>query len=80
MEKRPRPVFCELCKRVVPILSYHHWDDDKPSNGVWVCGKCHWIVEIVEKGFDVVNIIYEYKALKNEIELIARLRGEKISA
>lgn len=48
--KRPRPNgTCELCEKVVrKRLHYHHWDDQHPEYGIWVCGSCHrscWFIE-----------------------------------
>jgi len=50
VNKRPRPDnACEICgKTVRKRLHYHHWDDEHPEYGIWVCGSCHhlcWFVE-----------------------------------
>jgi len=67
VNKRPRPTNCELCGRLKKILGYHHWDDDDPSKGVWVCGNCHWIVGAYEKKHSDI-ITERYIKLKSEIE------------
>lgn len=64
INKRPRPDNkCELCNKVVERLHYHHWDDSRPELGMWVCGRCHSIVEEYEKG-----LITAYNNLKGRIE------------
>lgn len=66
VQKRGRPDdnCCELCgvKREF-YLQYHHWDDEHPEKGIWVCGLCHNAVERYEKG-----ILGNYLELKEQIE------------
>lgn len=51
VNKRPRPDnVCELCSRTSSILPYHHWDDDNPHRGVWICPSCHKACEFIEQG------------------------------
>lgn len=50
VDKRPRPTTCELCGRGDTRLHYHHWDDTKPEQGIWVCSHCHRHAESYEKG------------------------------
>ncbi len=61
--KRPKPVLseCELCGRIFQTLGYHHWDDDNPSIGLWLCFSCHMFAERVDYG----EIEYYYR-LKTE--------------
>ena len=56
LHKRPYTGYCEICgvKREMR-LHYHHWDDQNPSRGVWVCAYCHRLVEFYEK-----NLMYKY--------------------
>lgn len=66
VNKRPYSETCELCggtnKR---RLDYHHWDDDNPSNGLWLCRRCHFFVEMFEqKGF----LLPLYEGLKKLVE------------
>ena len=50
-DKRPRPDgVCEICDREIEMLHYHHWDDENPEWGIWVCRFCHFSVEFTEKG------------------------------
>lgn len=62
VNKRPRPEECELCSWEHKVLHYHHWDDDKPELGIWVCGRCHTIVGGFERG-----ITDKYLELKSVI-------------
>ena len=47
LNKRLWPGKCELCT-VEGRLGYHHWDDNNPSLGIWICIRCHQFVEFVE--------------------------------
>lgn len=52
VKKRPRPEKCELCpqdgsKRLI----WHHWDDNHPEFGMWICLPCHIFAERQEKKF-----------------------------
>ncbi len=64
--KREYLGFCEVCGEIIPDgkhKSYHHWDDDMPAMGIWVCYKCHKIIEGVDNG-----IAEKYLAVKLDIE------------
>ena len=68
VKKRPHPGRCELCERdkssggKVLKLSWHHWDDDHPEQGVWLCRSCHQFAEIVDwKG---IERVHKYLGLK----------------
>lgn len=64
--KRQCPEKCEICKRKRAYrLGYHHWDDNNPSKGLWLCIRCHRIAEALDHPEKVVN---KYLALKQEIE------------
>jgi hypothetical protein len=66
--KRLRPLDnkCELClsKR---YLVYHHWDDNDISKGIWCCYFCHSLVELIDRKFNLWNIINNYSNLKNNL-------------
>ena len=58
--------FCELCGLIIPEgkhKDYHHWDSELPAMGIWVCYKCHKIIEGVDSG-----VADKYLAKKTEIE------------
>lgn len=67
LNKRPRPQICELCGQIVKYLSYHHWDDNDMSMGVWVCYKCHCICEAIEHQ-QFTSISEKYREMKKIIE------------
>lgn len=49
LSKRSYTGRCELCGTLVDsYLPYHHWDDNEPSIGMWLCSQCHKYAE----GFD----------------------------
>ena len=49
---RPEDNKCQICGRVCKRLAYHHWDDEHPERGIWICQpKCHDGCEFVESGF-----------------------------
>lgn len=40
VHKPPKPFLCILCSRRSHLI-YHHWEDDKPDIGLWICNRCH---------------------------------------
>ena len=52
-QKRPHTITCEICAKVPTkgVLGYHHWDDARPSLGIWLCTFCHIFVTFVERGY-----------------------------
>lgn len=46
--KRLRPETCEICGLYHNHLSYHHWDDEDLSKGIWLCRFCHPIAEVLD--------------------------------
>lgn len=58
VNKAPYPAdkCCPYCGRKRQ-LSWHHWDNDKPSKGVWICSRCH----------TTIHWMGEYPILKNLI-------------
>lgn len=67
LSKRPWPKdgACEMCGNTKWRISYHHWDDSRPSVGLWLCRHCHDIAEAVEKKLEI-----KYLELKKEVETI----------
>lgn len=56
--KRPKPDLshCELCLKKVSRLEWHHWDDNYPEQGLWLCNRCHKFCECLEYGLGVDHI------------------------
>ena len=63
IKKRPWTGICELCNLKAPKLSWHHWDDEHPEFGIWLCRCCHIAVEFYEMGR-----IRKYIEFKEKIE------------
>jgi len=63
--KRPFLGFCEICgcNLVNKQKAYHHWDDELPMVGIWVCYLCHKTAEGVEGGK-----VQKYLELKQDVE------------
>ena len=69
VKKRPWTGYCELCGRNCKIprqrTSWHHWDENHPEKGIWVCGKCHWAAEVFES---MMLLLPKYIEIKQKIE------------
>ena len=63
VDKRHRPEACEVCGYPKPRLNYHHWDDDHPEKGLWLCGICHYMAGMIER--DLHN---KYLRLKQDVD------------
>ena len=64
--KRPFLGFCEICGGNIvggKKKAYHHWDDELPAMGIWVCYLCHKTVEGVDDGK-----VENYLELKRDVE------------
>ena len=48
VNRRPKPDHCEVCGSPTNKLSWHHWIDDEPEKGVYVCLFCHIIAETID--------------------------------
>jgi hypothetical protein len=65
LSKRPHTGFCEVCgNKKLKHLDYHHWDDLDRSKGIWVCHKCHPIIEQVDnrRGKSIIPLYLKVKA------------------
>ena len=60
--KPSKPIICPLCDSIPSQLYWHHWDNNHPELGMWLCPYCNIIVELEEKG-----LVEKYKKLKEEI-------------
>ncbi len=67
VEKRPRPDNCEVCGCTPKRLDYHHWDDNHPELGIWVCKTCHDMCEGIEKGLDKRYLIVKQSILDLQV-------------
>ncbi len=71
--KRPWLGYCELCGVAGVKLDYHHWDDDNPSKGLWLCTRHHRFAEVVDKSAQV--LVDEYIRLREGVEEEFRQKG-----
>ena len=53
VNKRFRPNKCEICNKEKNRLDYHHWDNDFPALGLWLCTRCHRSAEGFVHGFSI---------------------------
>jgi len=60
--QNPRGRNCELCGRE-QNLNYHHWTDEHPEWGMWLCKSCHISVETFDRGY-----LDNYPELKEMIQ------------
>ncbi len=67
VRKRWRPEWCELCKEWSNRLDYHHWDDENPSLGLWLCTRCHRFAEAMDRQ-DRELLMDRYLFLKSRVE------------
>ena len=45
LDKKPYLGICELCgDRYETNMVYHHWNDESPDDGMWICRRCHRFV------------------------------------
>ncbi|KKM73765.1 hypothetical protein LCGC14_1407150 [marine sediment metagenome] len=71
LDKRTYPsnAACELCHHVGRQLGYHHWNDENPNLGLWLCTRCHNVAEAAD---DDTSILSRYYQLKEEVETCTR--------
>lgn len=56
---------CELCNEEKSRIEYHHWNDEKPENGLWLCFNCHRLAEVIDKfGLEIAK---KYLKLKRGV-------------
>ncbi len=58
VNKRAKPINmgCEVCHKPANRLDYHHWNDDYPCLGLWLCVQCHIMAEKVDKGLHIIYL------------------------
>ena len=62
--KRSRPDKCELCDSL-PAFQWHHWNDEHPELGMWLCRRCHHFVEAIDSGLNTSHL-EKYLSVKEE--------------
>lgn len=73
--KRIKPTECELCGEERAHLHYHHWDNENPSIGLWLCYRCHMFAERADA---LTDWYFELKE-KAEREVLEAMRKEEES-
>lgn len=74
LHKREYTRKCELCDKLPKKrLYYHHWLDDFPGVGMWLCFKCHMLAESVDERSELID---KYVELKNSITIECLTRKE----
>jgi len=67
LNKRSFTHFCELCGGHIKVkFCYHHWLDDFPELGMWLCFKCHQLAETLD---NLSDLIPKYLQLKRELTI-----------
>ena len=61
----PEDGYCEICHKNNKRLAYHHWSEDFPSWGIWMCAGCHVGCNFLEK----LDLSEKYWKLRKKIEL-----------
>lgn len=69
VKKRPWPSACELCHRGKKIYGWHHWNNEHPEIGMWLCVTCHTFVEGLERGLDPSAYFKLKSKLTSEVEV-----------
>lgn len=71
LNKRTYPNgICELCSIKVDRMHYHHWDDDNPSLGLWLCPNCHRYAEGMDQVLNDPSMLDQYANLKATVSRI----------
>lgn len=65
---------CKKLKYKYNRIVWHHWDDNHPEWGLWICWSCHWIMEQVEKMGDEKFIQHTRKITVKYYDLKARIQ------
>jgi hypothetical protein len=69
IKKREYLGICELCNRKVgediKYLDWHHWDDEYPEIGLWLCKRCHHAIEWLDEQNNIE--VPKYRDLKGVV-------------
>lgn len=70
LHKRPFPLNsqCELCSIELGKSCYHHFNDNNPSLGIWVCPTCDYLAEGIDEIDKNPQKVDVYHRLKEEVE------------
>ena len=70
LNKRDYPERCEICNKNRKRLVYHHWDDSNYNKGIWCCGRCHQIIECMDRMItdNFTDFMKVYLIKKSQIE------------
>lgn len=69
LSKRPHPGRCEVCEGFQDKkLNYHHWDDEHPGLGIWLCFWCHAVAELIDRNVNVNELAERYSAIRAQVE------------
>ena len=75
VKKRPRPETCELCNELPTKMEWHHWNDNHPEIGMWLCSRCHRFAEGVDRGLSL-DLYLELKRKFTDEKLLIPLEVE----
>ena len=56
VNRSPKPDSCMVCGVKGKKMDYHHWDDNHPCLGLYLCIQCHMMAEKVDKGFHIIYL------------------------
>ena len=67
--RRPKPSECEFCGKWAKGrgLGWHHWNDDHPEWGIWLCWSCHRFAGSIERGKHERYLKLKDKAIRGEL-------------
>jgi len=77
VKKRSRPETCELCHEAHITLYWHHWNDQHPELGLWLCSRCHRFGEGVDYGLDSGSYLeLKHKFTSEKFSVPIEVEGE----
>jgi len=65
----PEESRCEICNENKVRLLYHHWDDDNLNKGIYLCIRCHYVAEAVDKGIHIKYLRFKKKLDKEMYQM-----------
>ena len=70
VRKRQFYDICEICKSTISgkhKLNWHHWNDEYPEIGLWLCHICHKKAEVLEHFVEMPD---SFKELYTKLKII----------